>query len=1184
MKKIFLFFIVIFTLPVYNQQQEWTIKTDEPLGSFMVQQPGFNGKSIVKPVFESISDAIRLQIKQLESPISIDGILDDEAWKYGELINSFIDNESNKKVSDSTNIRLLYDEKRIYIGITCNKSKIKDVVNIRSQHDSPVMLDDHIGIYITPQKQENEAHFYDGYYYYIAINSSGTVFDAFYNPWHGGIFYPNWNPDISLKTSQNRDYWIVELAIEFKGLEYYVSAGREYLLNFTRKQFGRKKSIYSIASKGVIVKNTYESMVAWRVPFYDNRSMPLSEYLPDGVKFKHPEITLKKAIKNDKNEIDWSMAPSIDNLVRHDTGELPEQRTSVKLAYDNHNLYARFICFESLMNELSAKNKEHDWPGWNEWGSYRSPKKYNVVDDAVGLYLSPSFDENDQYHHPTYLIMVNVNGVTYDAFFDEFGIFHKSWNSEVKSNIYKAKDHWIAEITIPFGSFDVNPENPEKWGINLIRRRPEKSDTGPVKVKKWRMGKRKVDMDVEYAGGYEITCWSPTYGHIRNPIRMGVINGLELDYLVQVKTYLLAEIPFLEKQMQSIKSSSKYQKKLVRLLADFNDLKTKIHHLTLKDVTIIYNKFHAIRKKIRTWHEWIHTRRIKQVSATERRLTDVHFVDEHNGWVVGSAGVILHTGDGGTTWEVQKSGTDYELEGVFFVDSLNGWAVGGNIRPPRKENFIDRDVGAMGIILHTTDAGKTWLPQVMGDARWLYDVTFIDKDMGWAVGAFGLVLATDNGGETWQVQLTGSLKWLNEVCFTNKNHGWIACEDEQVLITTDAGKHWEKITTPEHQDTNDWPGVLNSIYFIDKKTGWTAGRNGNLFKTIDGGKTWNFQILPCKKGIKELVEFQDVHFINKNKGWALSYLGDIIFHTEDAGKTWQVCHTGNRNWLHALCFVDNKNGWAVGERGTILKTTDSGLSWQKQRSDGSELDILVFHAHSDDELPIVHLTTYYADQGYKVGYIRYTRNDLSTYRLGELRTQEFRATSAYSGGVLNRTINQCMNAGRQGFPMPYLYKKWGGWEPSERWMVATIRTLRPKVIITQELAFDKVSHSVGGYMVMNSIEAAGNPAKYPLLQEIGLSTWKTPKVYLMVWPYLFENSYNPWPATLDFSAILDEVSPRLNCKYIDIEMHAFTRCQSQGGYEGYFRVDWRAPCALHLYKSNVNLMKSDNSIFDGIVF
>src|SRR4030095_15486954 len=35
-------------------------------------------------------------------------------------------------------------------------------------------------------------------------------------------------------------------------------------------------------------------------------------------------------------------------------------------------------------------------------------------------------------------------------------------------------------------------------------------------------------------------------------------------------------------------------------------------------------------------------------------------------------------------------------------------------------------------------------------------------------------------------------------------------------------------------------------------------------------------------------------------------------------------------WLHAVFFLDEKRGWAVGSKGTLLATLDGGKSWQSK--------------------------------------------------------------------------------------------------------------------------------------------------------------------------------------------------------------------------------------------------------------
>ena len=43
---------------------------------------------------------------------------------------------------------------------------------------------------------------------------------------------------------------------------------------------------------------------------------------------------------------------------------------------------------------------------------------------------------------------------------------------------------------------------------------------------------------------------------------------------------------------------------------------------------------------------------------------------------------------------------------------------------------------------------------------------------------------------------------------------------------------------------------------------------------------------------------------------------------------WSKQRTASLAWLHAVFFVDQNRGWAVGSRGTLLATSDGGRTWQ----------------------------------------------------------------------------------------------------------------------------------------------------------------------------------------------------------------------------------------------------------------
>src|SRR5205085_471677 len=48
--------------------------------------------------------------------------------------------------------------------------------------------------------------------------------------------------------------------------------------------------------------------------------------------------------------------------------------------------------------------------------------------------------------------------------------------------------------------------------------------------------------------------------------------------------------------------------------------------------------------------------------------------------------------------------------------------------------------------------------------------------------------------------------------------------------------------------------------------------------------------------------------------------------------------------LHGVFFLNDRRGWAVGELGSILATTDGGKSWRVQHRGGQRAAVLFVHA------------------------------------------------------------------------------------------------------------------------------------------------------------------------------------------------------------------------------------------------
>ena len=75
-----------------------------------------------------------------------------------------------------------------------------------------------------------------------------------------------------------------------------------------------------------------------------------------------------------------------------------------------------------------------------------------------------------------------------------------------------------------------------------------------------------------------------------------------------------------------------------------------------------------------------------------------------------------------------------------------------------------------------------------------------------------------------------------------------------------------------------------------------------------------------------------VHFADSNNGWAVGDSGTII-KTTNLGTNWILQTSGTTQDLRDIQFIDANNGWAVGGESIILKTTNAGTNWFQQTSD-----------------------------------------------------------------------------------------------------------------------------------------------------------------------------------------------------------------------------------------------------------
>src|SRR3990172_13295412 len=81
-----------------------------------------------------------------------------------------------------------------------------------------------------------------------------------------------------------------------------------------------------------------------------------------------------------------------------------------------------------------------------------------------------------------------------------------------------------------------------------------------------------------------------------------------------------------------------------------------------------------------------------------------------------------------------------------------------------------------------------------------------------------------------------------------------------------------------------------------------------------------------------------VHFEDANNGWAVGDSGTILL-TTNGGTDWTPILSGTTNDFNDICFTDANNGWAVAgdkyfdtttDSSIILHTTNGGATWSSQ--------------------------------------------------------------------------------------------------------------------------------------------------------------------------------------------------------------------------------------------------------------
>ncbi|MHA2241057.1 MAG: YCF48-related protein [Candidatus Thorarchaeota archaeon] len=297
-----------------------------------------------------------------------------------------------------------------------------------------------------------------------------------------------------------------------------------------------------------------------------------------------------------------------------------------------------------------------------------------------------------------------------------------------------------------------------------------------------------------------------------------------------------------------------------------------------------------------------------------------------------------------TTWDLLESKFyDGVFTDVSFLNSTHGWVVGR----------VTSEHSSNAIVLHTKNGGDSWQLQYSRDEQRVTNIDVLDEQTVWINGR-GSLFYTLDGGITWNESVVvGRNAGMSAVKFINMTHGWTS--NQRVLYqTNNSGQSWEAVAGFTYDDTPrmiqclssvdiwtigfrgiyhsldggmTWDNVSNrggwALSLVSESEGWAIS-DERLAHMIDGN-TWEELVVPMRVPLFRMFEgpfCSDIQFIDEYNGWIVGREIPVMY-TPDGGANWyqQSVPAEVNSRIRAVNFINQTHGWAVGWDGILMRTT-----------------------------------------------------------------------------------------------------------------------------------------------------------------------------------------------------------------------------------------------------------------------
>jgi len=204
-----------------------------------------------------------------EEPIKVDGVLSEEAWQRADSANGFVRAESMRPAAEQTAVRVMHDEKTLYLGIVVGDMKIAAKARDR---DKGTWEDDCVEIFLDPLRERRDR-------FHVIVSAAGSVFDA-------QLGDSAWLSELSVAVRRDEGRgWTVELAIPFASLEKKgVRRGEVWDLKLTREDYDRQGQTTPLLSSWRFAGKSFSDAGAFGRLVFESTNAAINGDVSDGLR------------------------------------------------------------------------------------------------------------------------------------------------------------------------------------------------------------------------------------------------------------------------------------------------------------------------------------------------------------------------------------------------------------------------------------------------------------------------------------------------------------------------------------------------------------------------------------------------------------------------------------------------------------------------------------------------------------------------------------------------------------------------------------------------------------------------------------------------------------------------------------------------------------------------------------